>query len=76
MSNRFNICINYIRTFAPEIIYTDEYVIIYYTSESGEKFEKKITRQAEVTTEFLEKTFEEVKEEARIWLQEKYNEEN
>ena len=62
------ICIYYIKTFTPEIIYDEEYVIIYYTSENGERFERKIKRQREITTEFLEKAFEEVKEEAKIWL--------
>lgn len=76
ISNRFNVCIDYIRTFAPEIIYTDDYAIVYYTSPTGEKFEKKIKRAPEITTEFLDKTLEEVKEEAKIWLQEKCNETN
>lgn len=66
------VCINYIKTFTPEIIYAEEYVIICYTSENGERFEKKIKRQNKITTEFLEKAFEETKEEARIWLIQQY----
>ena len=66
------VCIHYIKTFTPEIIYAEEYVIIYYTSENGERFEKKIKRSDKITTEFLEKAFEETKEEARIWLMQQY----
>lgn len=76
ISNRFNICIDYIRTFAPEIIYTNTHVIVCYTSPTGEKFEKKVERQPKITIDFLEKTVKEVKEEAKIWLQEKCNETN
>lgn len=66
------VCIHYIKTFTPEIIYDEEYVIIYYTSENGERFERKIKRTVEITTEFLENAFEEVKEEAKIWLMQQY----
>ena len=63
------VCIHYIKTFTPEIIYNEEYVIIYYTSENGERFERKIKRPiGGITTSFLEKVFEDIKEEARIWL--------
>lgn len=72
MTDRFTVCINYIKTFTPEIIYAEEYVIIYYTSENGERFEKKIKRQDKITTQFLEEAFEEIKEEARIWLIQQY----
>ena len=68
------VCINYIKTFTPEIIYDEEYVIIYYTRENGERFEKKIKRQNKITIQFLEKAFEEVKEEARIWLMQQQSE--
>lgn len=69
------VCINYIKTFTPEIIYNEEYVIIYYTSENGERFEKKIKRQNNITTQFLREAFEEIKEEARIWLMQQQSEE-
>lgn len=68
------VCIHYIKTFTPEIIYGEEYVIIYYTSENGKRFEKKIKRQNKITTQFLEEAFEEIKEEARIWLMQQQSE--
>lgn len=74
LKDNTRICINYIKTFTPEIIYDEEYVIIYYTSEKGERFEKKIKRSCKITTQFLEKAFEDIKEEARIWLMQQQSE--
>ena len=65
------ICISYIRTYTPKILGEGDFLKIVYEDEKGNTFEKSI-RKFDSTTikeeDYYKSKFENIKEEARLWL--------
>lgn len=66
----FQINVNYIRTYAPEIYSdTDWYFTIRYTDDKGNIFERQVAKvDKSKGLNYYKGKFEEIREEARIWL--------
>lgn len=68
----FQITVNYIRTYSPEFYCnTDSYFIVQYQDDRGNIFERRVKKlgyDRKEDLEYYKKKFEEIREEARIWL--------
>lgn len=68
----FQITVNYIRTYSPEMFCnTDSYFIVQYQDDKGNIFERRVKKlgyDRKEDLEYYKKKFEEIREEARIWL--------
>lgn len=67
----FQITVNYIRTYSPEMYCnTDSYFIIQYKDDKGNIFERRVKKLGKdrIDLEYYKTKFEEIREEARIWL--------
>ena len=68
----FQITVNYIRTYAPELYSdTEGYFTVQYKDDVGNTFErrvKKLDKDRRIDLEYYKAKFEEIREEARIWL--------
>lgn len=68
----FQITVNYIRTYSPELYCnTDSYFIVQYQDNRGNIFERRVKKlgyDRKEDLEYYKKKFEEIREEARIWL--------
>lgn len=67
----FQITVNYIRTYSPEMYCnTDSYFIVQYQDDKGNIFERRVKKldKDRIDLEYYKTKFEEIREEARIWL--------
>lgn len=68
----FQITVNYIRTYAPELYSdTEGYFTVQYKDDVGNTFErrvKKLGKDRRIDLEYYKTKFEEIREEAKIWL--------
>ena len=67
----FQITVNYIRTYSPEMYCnTDSYFIVQYQDDKGNIFERRVKKldKDRMDLEYYKNKFEEIREEARIWL--------
>lgn len=66
----FHICVNYIRTYSPELYDEGNDFIVKYTDDKGNDFKRSVRKLDNVTfdEEYYKSKFKEIQEEARVWL--------